>query len=598
MKSEPKYKSSVKTNSKSSNVKPTVKTTKTIIKEFNRFDRIIENDNYQSKLENDIHLNELRFGLSSNEETDKKRKHKETINMTPLTLVSLRKGKKNKKIFLQDRKVLLDSGSSHSMCSTRCAQGQSTWSENKNSFSTGGGLLKTTHEAKVAFSLSEFSNSKIIEWKFSLAERKDLGYDMIIGRDLLGQLGIVIDYKNHIIDWEGIKIPMRDYERLRKLNLTSKELNTIIHNTKEPIVTEKATKRLVKILDSNYHKANLTEIVAGATHLNKKQKANLLELLIKYEDLFDGTLGEWKTSPVEFELKEGAEPHSQRHFPVPHLYKETFHKELLRLVEIGVLEPVQQSEWGSPTFIIPKKNKAVRFISDFRRLNAKIKRKPYPLPRIGDILQNLEGFQYATSLDLNMGYYHIRLSESSSDMTTIITEFGKFRYKRLPMGVSCSPDIFQAKIYDLLGDIEGTRAYIDDVLIVKKGTYEEHLEQLDEAFKRCRRANIKINAEKCRFGLKEIDYLGYIITPTGIKPNPKKIKAIQAMARPTTTTEVRRFIGMVQYYRDLWPKRSHLLTPFTEISSGPKGQKIKRNEKLEKAFNDTKAMICKETLLV
>ena len=189
---------------------------------------------------------------------------------------------------------------------------------------------------------------------------------MIIGRDLLGQLGMIIDYKDHLIDWEGIKIPMRDYERLRELNLTSRELNTIIHNTTEPIVTEKATKRLVKILDSNYHKDNLTEFVARATHLNNKQKSHLLELLIKYEDLFDGTLGEWKTSPVEFELKEGAEPHSQRHFPVPHLYKETFHKELLRLVEIGVLEPVQQSEWGSPTFIIPKKNNKVRFISDFR----------------------------------------------------------------------------------------------------------------------------------------------------------------------------------------------------------------------------------------
>ena len=145
--------------------------------------------------------------------------------MTPLTLVSLRKDKKNKKIFLSDKKVLLDCGLSHSMCLTRCAWGRSTWSEKSNTFSTLGGNLKTTHEAKIAFSLSELSNSKIIEWKFSLPDRNDLGYDMIIGRDLvLGQLGIIIDYKNNLIDWEGTKIPMRDYERLRKLNLSSKEL--------------------------------------------------------------------------------------------------------------------------------------------------------------------------------------------------------------------------------------------------------------------------------------------------------------------------------------------------------------------------------------
>ena len=355
----------------------------------------------------------MRFGSSLKEDVSNlKRKYNEIKNMTPLTLVSLRKGKKNKKIFLADKKVLIDCGSSHSMCSTRCAKNKSKWKKRKNTFSTGGGKLETNYEAKVAFSLSEFRNSKIIEWKFNLAEREDLGYDMIIGRDLLGQLGMIIDYKNKLIDWEGTKIPMRDYDRLHKLNLSSKELNAIIRNSSEPIVTEKATERLVKILDSNYHKANLIEIVAGATHLNEKQRRNLLAVLVKYEDIFDGTLGDWNTAPVEFELKEGEAPHSQRHYPVPHLYTQTFKKELDRLVELGILEPVQESEWGSPTFIMPKKDMKICFVSDFRRLNVKLKRKPcYPLPRIGDTLQNLEGFQYATSLDMNMGYYHIVLSE-------------------------------------------------------------------------------------------------------------------------------------------------------------------------------------------
>ena len=182
-------------------------------------------------------------------------------------------------------------------------------------------------------------------------------------------------------------------------------------------------------------------------------------------------------------------------------------------------------------------------------------------------------------------------------MCTIITEFGKYRYKRLPMGVSCSPDIFQAKIYELLGDIEGTKAYMDDILVIKRGTFEEHLQQLEEVLRRCQRANIKLNAEKCSFGLNEIDYLGYIVTPEGVKPNPKKIEAIQNIERPTTVTEVRQLIGMVQYYRDLWPRRSHLLEPFTAISSGKKGTKIKWTPELEKAFHDIKGMVSQETLL-
>ena len=209
----------------------------------------------------------------------------------------------------------------------------------------------------------------------------------------------------------------------------------------------------------------------------------------------------------------------------------------------------------------------------------------------------MEGFQYATSLDMNMGYYHITLSEEASNICTIVTEFGKYRYKRLPMGVSCSPDIFQAKIYELLGDIEGTRAYMDDILVIKKGTFQEHLLQLEEIFRRCQKANLKLNAKKCSFGLNEIDYLGYIVTPEGVKPNPKKIKAIQALERPTTVTEVRRLIGMVQYYQDLWPRRSHILEPFTAISSGKKGAKIKWSTELETAFTQVKAMVSQETLL-
>ena len=88
---------------------------------------------------------------------------------------------------------------------------------------------------------------------------------------------------------------------------------------------------------------------------------------MKYESIFDGGLGEWNTDPVDFELKEGEQPHSQGHYPVPHIHKETFKKELKRLVKLGVLERVKESEWGSPTFIIPKKDHTGRMTSDFRR---------------------------------------------------------------------------------------------------------------------------------------------------------------------------------------------------------------------------------------
>ncbi len=146
----------------------------------------------------------------------------------------------------------------------------------------------------------------------------------------------------------------------------------------------------------------------------------LLALLLKFEELFNGTLGDWKLLPVSFELKEGANQYHGRPYPIPKIHKATLMKEIDRLILIGVLKWQSLSKWALPSFIIPKKDYTVRTISDFRELNKRIVRKPYPIPKIISTLQELEGFTYATTLDLNMGYYTIRLDPTAAKMCTII----------------------------------------------------------------------------------------------------------------------------------------------------------------------------------
>ena len=111
-----------------------------------------------------------------------------------------------------------------------------------------------------------------------------------------------------------------------------------------------------------------------------------------------------------------------------------------------------------------------------------------------------------------MGYYTIKISLASQDMTTIVTEFGKFRYNRLPMGMCSSGDIFQSKVDKLISDIEGVKTYIDDILVLSKDCFRNHIEQLRIIFGRLHAAGLKFNAPKCSFWLKEIPYLGYVIT--------------------------------------------------------------------------------------
>jgi hypothetical protein len=147
-------------------------------------------------------------------------------------------------------------------------------------------------------------------------------------------------------------------------------------------------------------------------------------------------------------------PYHGRPYPIPHKHKSILMKEIIWLCNIGVLEWQPPSPWVSLTFIISKKDSTVRNISDFRELNKHIVRKPYPIPKISTILQELEGFTYATALDLNMGYYTIRLDPTASKMCAIIFPCDKYSYKRPPMGFGGSANIFQAQIMDLMASLK------------------------------------------------------------------------------------------------------------------------------------------------
>ena len=122
-------------------------------------------------------------------------------------------------------------------------------------------------------------------------------------------------------------------------------------------------------------------------------------------------------------------------------------------------------------FTITKPDKTLRSLADLRELNKRIKRKPFPIPKINDLLQKLEVFYFATSLDLNMGYYHIGLTPYASSLCTVVLPWGKYKYLRLPMGLCNSPDIFQEKMIKLMLGLEFSRAYLDDLLVFSKETF-------------------------------------------------------------------------------------------------------------------------------
>ena len=510
-----------------------------------------------------------------------KRQKLESLQPTLFVRLNVKAGGKPKVVIL---KALLDSGASATIIHQKFTDKLRKKQRKDVTWDTAAGSVKTTTTCKAEFTLPELDPSMIVEWNFYVAEHL-ASYDMIIGRDLLKDLKIKLDFDTMSVQSKHVTIPMKPRGATYADSLF----------IAEPESVEATTSRIHKILDAKYEKADLDKVCRECTHLTEEEQAQLLALLKKYELLFDGTLGTWTGDPYDIELKPDAKPYHARAYPIPKVHEDTLRREVQRLCNINVLKKINNSEWAAPTFIIPKKNGTVRFISDFRELNKRIKRKPFPLPKIQDLLLKLEGFQYATSLDLNMGSYHIKLSPFSQQLCTIVLPWGKYSYQALPMGLCNSPDIFQEKITELMEGLEFARTYLDDLLIISKRDFNDHLKCLELVLDRIEAAGLKINADKSHFGIASLEYLGYWITREGIKPVAKKVDAIMAMKPPTNKHELRSFIGVVNYYRDMWIRRSHVLAPLTKLTG--KDAKWQWGPDEQHAFELMKKIIGRQTLL-
>ena len=314
-------------------------------------------------------------------------------------------------------RALLDSGASESLVTEKYVKKLRVRDAQKTTtvWTTPAGEMKTRSKVKAQFTMPELQEKKMVEWSFHVTDNMG-AYDMIIGRDIMSFLGIDIKFSDQVITWEYAEMPFKPKDATVKTQ----------YHVAETMAVNDATERIKSILDAKYEAADLEKVCSAQDHLRVEEQRKLLALLDKYKDLFDGTLGKWNHDPVDLELKPDAEPYHARPYPVPRCHAETLKMEVERLCQIGVLKRVNRSEWAAPSFIIPKKDGTVRFINDFRELNKRIRRRPYPIPNIQDMLLNLDGFQYATSLDLNMGYYHIELSPKSKQLCTLVFPFGKY----------------------------------------------------------------------------------------------------------------------------------------------------------------------------
>ena len=216
------------------------------------------------------------------------------------------------------------------------------------------------------------------------------------------------------------------------------------------------------------------------------------------------------------------------------------------------------------------------------------------LPNLEDLAPKLAGATVFTSLDASGGYYQIPLSEESSKITTFMTPFGRFKFKRIPMGITMAPEVFQMKMEQLLEDQEGCIVIMDDILVYGK-TAKEHEERLSRVLQKIAASGLKLNKEKCVFRKSELPYFGHIVGKDGIKPNPERITAISNLAAPTNVAELRRCLGMINYLGRFLPSLTQIIKPMTELLKEDTVWTWDHCQ--EKAFNEVKTLITQSPTL-
>ncbi|KAK7899105.1 hypothetical protein WMY93_019958 [Mugilogobius chulae] len=228
-------------------------------------------------------------------------------------------------------------------------------------------------------------------------------------------------------------------------------------------------------------------------------------------------------------------------------------EELMSLVDRQIIAPVESStEWISGMVSVQKPSGRPRICIDPRPLNKALKRSHFPLPTIDDVLPELAKAKVFTVCDVKQGFWHVKLDEESTYLTTFATPFGRFRWLRMPMGISPAPEIFQRKLTQALENLPGTYIIADDILITGEGETQQeavknHNKNLRLFLERCREKNIKLNADKFKLRKEEVPYIGHLLTSEGLKVDPEKVRAVTEMPAPTNVKGVQRLVGLVNY---------------------------------------------------
>ena len=277
---------------------------------------------------------------------------------------------------------------------------------------------------------------------------------------------------------------------------------------------------------------------------------------------------------------------------------------------MGVIERVKQDttiQYSSPLHLVKKPNsKNYRICADFRALNARTKRDNYPLPLLRSFTHKIKGSKVFSKLDMTSAFHHLPIHPDDVSKTCVLSPWGgAFVFKRLAFGLTNGPSSWQKYVDGIFKDIEGLYCYLDDILLYTD-TEEQHMSLLKKVFQRLEEHDLTLALDKCVFGRSTMDYLGYEVSSTGIRPLNRKVEAIQKIPKPESQKSLLHFLGALNYFRNclsglvkngVYHNAANLLQPLytagtVKIQSKDKFSQIwDHSPVLQEAFQDAKKLL-------
>ena len=367
---------------------------------------------------------------------------------------------------------------------------------------------------------------------------------------------------------------------------------------------EYSDKVLVRMCQAENHLEELQKQIKISNNCSDEERDQLLNCLLEKNEVFalsDEELGE--TDVVEHSIDvTGAKPVKEVSRRLPYAMRQQLELELDKLLKIGCIEPAN-SPYASPLVLVRKPDGSLRLCVDYRTINKDTIPDRYPLPRVDELIDAIGAQKavYFTTLDLMRGYHRVKMTEESKAKTAFVCHRGLYQFCRMPFGLTNAPATFQRLMDKLFNGWNFVFIYLDDILIASRN-FEEHISHVTEVLQRLQDVGLKVKPSKCRFAEKQVDYLGFSISATGVRPTHKNVLAVKEFPQPQTVKEVKRFLGLANFYRRHLQDMGIISTPLTALTKKNKqtGQPVtfEWSNKCEESFQKIKSMLSSSPLLV